>query len=172
MIAKAVLAGVWTVIIYFILSVGQDVLDRAPSDSCDYCKISNNTIVKRKFFENDELQAFNAPEANCKKHFLVIPKQHIKNIHSYESNCELILKMLNVCNELLSNSEREKLKNRIFFDNPPLYDVKHLHLNCMGCDTTDESQFSTRFYYNSFREFASPDITQKCETNKTITQYF
>ncbi|CAG9313239.1 unnamed protein product [Blepharisma stoltei] len=169
MIIKTILILVWVSIIYFILSVGGDILDRAPAENCDYCAIANNTIPKRKFYESEEIVAFNAPEPSCKRHYLITPIEHIKNVHSSEVTCELINSMQKVCLDLLENHNRENLKNRIFFDNPPFYNVKHLHLNCMGCDKSDESPFSFRFYSNIFSELASPDTTQKCQDSSVFT---
>jgi histidine triad (HIT) family protein len=52
---------------------------------CIFCKIIAGEIPSKKIYEDDEFLAFHDVTPQAPVHFLVIPKQHIKNIMELES---------------------------------------------------------------------------------------
>ena len=160
--SQILLIIIWGIIIGFVCKVGSDVFDHAPQSECDFCAIANYTTKVRILNENEKLMAFKNKEPDCNKHYLVIPKEHIKNIHSPEATCQLIEEMKEFCNEML-DEEGITYERRMVFHNPPFYTVKHLHLHCMACTANDNSIFSLQYYMNLFNTLASPDLSYKCK---------
>ena len=160
-LSQAILILVWGVIISFVCNVGSDVFDHAPESECDYCSVANHTAKVRILDENERLLAFKNREPECTRHYIVIPKEHIKNIYSPEVTCELLKEMKDFCEHLL-DEDGTRHERRILFNNPPFYSVTHLHLHCMACSPEDNSIFSSQYYINAFQSLAAPDITQIC----------
>lgn len=158
---QLILIVVWGIIISFVCEVGSDVFDHAPESLCDYCAISNHTANVRIIDTQNHLIAFKEKDSSCAKHFIIIPEQHIKNVHSENATCELLTQMQKFCLKLLDEYGYSKGR-KILFNNPPFYTIKHLHLHCMDCDANDSSFLSTNFYYNWFATVSAPDISSKC----------
>ncbi|MBP9765349.1 HIT domain-containing protein [Candidatus Babeliales bacterium] len=59
--------------------------------NCIFCKIISGSIHSEKFYENDDVIVIKdiAPKASI--HYLIIPKKHIANIQSCESQDTLLL---------------------------------------------------------------------------------
>ena len=162
-ISEFLLFVVWAGVVVFVCSVGSDVFDHAPQDDCNFCAVANYTTKVRILNENEKLVGFKSKDPECYKHYLVIPKEHIKNIHSEEATCELIEEMRSFCNSMLD--EEGILQGRkMIFHNPPFYSVKHLHLHCMACNSNDESFGSLQYYFNLFHRIAEPDLSYKCKS--------
>lgn len=53
---------------------------------CIFCKIINGDIPCNKVYEDDHVLAFHDIAPKAETHILVIPKQHIVNLMSVESN--------------------------------------------------------------------------------------
>jgi histidine triad (HIT) family protein len=49
-------------------------------DNCIFCKIVKGEIPAKKVYEDDQMLAFLDLAPQAPTHFLVIPKQHIRNI--------------------------------------------------------------------------------------------
>lgn len=146
----------WGLILSFVFSVEGDVFDHTSEDDCEYCAVANHTVKVRILDESENLLAFKNKEPDCYKHYLVIPKVHIKNVHSEEATCELLKEMENFCQHLL-DEDGITHGRKVLFHNPPFYAVKHLHLHCMACNENDESLLNLQYYINAFQSFASPD---------------
>jgi sulfate adenylyltransferase (ADP) / adenylylsulfatase len=160
-ISQVLLAVFWSIVIWFICNVGSDVFDHAPPSDCDFCAIVNETLKVRVLNETDSLIAFKSKEPDCTKHYLIIPKDHIKNIYSAEVNCSLVTHMQDICNEMLDR-DGITYERRMLFHNPPFYSVKHLHLHCMACSVQDNSYLSVQHYINQFHMLFSPDLSHIC----------
>lgn len=163
-LTQAALVCVWGVILMFIYSVGHDVFDSAPIDTCDLCAVVNGTTKTRFIdsFESESLLAFKSKLPFCSKHYFIVPKEHIKNIYSEEVNCTLLSEMIEVCHKMLD--EEGIIKGRkVYFDNPPFTSYSHLYLNCMVCQAFDNSLMNPQFYLNWFSESFAPDLKEWCK---------
>jgi len=162
-LTQAALVCVWGVLLTFIYSVGHDVFDSAPIDACDLCSVVNGTTKTRFIdsFESDSLLAFKNKQPVCSKHYYILPKEHIKNVHSDEVNCTLVSEMLEVCNKIL-DEEGITQGRKAYFDNPPFTTYSHLYLNCLVCSGFDSSLMNPQFYLNWFSESFAPDLKEWC----------
>lgn len=50
------------------------------SKDCLFCKIAGNEIPSERIFENDRFFAIRDIQPQAKKHFLVIPKEHVASL--------------------------------------------------------------------------------------------
>lgn len=53
-------------------------------ESCVFCKIIEGEIPSHKFYEDEKVVAFLDTNPVSKGHALVVPKQHVENIHEAE----------------------------------------------------------------------------------------
>ncbi|MDR2537893.1 MAG: histidine triad nucleotide-binding protein [Treponema sp.] len=68
-------------------------------EDCIFCKIARGEIPARKIYEDDELLAFHDVAPQAPIHFLVIPKQHIRNIMETDDS-RLLGKLLDQAQKL------------------------------------------------------------------------
>lgn len=143
----------------FVYFVATDVLDRAHPEDCNMCAYANYTLPTRFLYDSDEFFAVRSKYPDCNVHYLVLPKQHIKNIHSAEVTCEMLAEMRGICSELLEEIE---LQTKILFHNPPFYSMKHLHLHCMACAEDELSLLTTTGLLLAFNDWFSPSVATDC----------
>lgn len=109
---------------------------------CIFCKIADGRIKPGKrsqpselLLENDEVVAFEDINPGAKRHFLVIPKKHLKSCWQLNSN--LLDELDKAANVLIDRYAEEAEPTRKFFIRPPWNSVYHVHLHVMVGDLTD-----------------------------------
>jgi histidine triad (HIT) family protein len=60
-------------------------------ESCLFCKIITGKIPAKKVFENESILAFADINPCAEHHYLIIPKEHIKNLNEVQDNHKNIL---------------------------------------------------------------------------------
>ena len=155
MISKGIFFSMLGLIVSFVWLVASDVLDRASPDDCEFCSIANYTTPLRTIYDSDEFMAFKSSLSDCELHYMVIPKAHIKNVHSSEVTCDMLTEMSHICDEILREVYLEK---KMIVNNPPFYSMKHLHMHCLGCTRRDLSWTNFKYLKLLFHEFVKPDI--------------
>lgn len=130
----AVLTSLSAVVSLFIVAhvvfVAQDVFNSVPIDECPFCLAANSTDLI--LLSTDSAYAIRETSPKCDEHYLVFPKAHIKNIDSEEATPEVIKSLEELC-LLIFEQLPEDLERKMLINRPPYYNVKHLHLHCMGC---------------------------------------
>lgn len=58
---------------------------------CIFCKIVRGEIPSTKVYEDDKILAFKDVSPVAKKHFLVIPKEHIQSLNEVTKAKELLM---------------------------------------------------------------------------------
>jgi diadenosine tetraphosphate (Ap4A) HIT family hydrolase len=157
----AVLILAWGMVLLFVCSIGSDLFDHAPAEFCDYCAVANHTAKVRILDETENLLVFKSKEPNCYKHYIVIPKEHIKNVHAENATCEIIREMTDFCDRIMDD-EGIRQGRKMIVGNPPFNRVNHLYLDCMACNAADESWDNLQMYANEFMELAVPKRFKEC----------
>ncbi|MFH1643727.1 MAG: histidine triad nucleotide-binding protein [bacterium] len=71
--------------------------------NCIFCKIINKQIPSDVVFEDDDILVIKDINPKAPIHYLIIPKEHIKNINDLEEkHSDLIWKMIKVAKKLAS----------------------------------------------------------------------
>ena len=116
-------------ILLFNFSVIRDSLDPGHSHACDFCSIANYTLRVPILYETNYSLVLEDLNPKCNQHFLVISREHYKNIYAKNVTAELVEDMKYAC---LNTTGREDTE--MIFHNPPFYSVPHLHMHCFVCD--------------------------------------
>jgi histidine triad (HIT) family protein len=102
---------------------------------CIFCDIALGKIPARKIYEDAEMLAFHDVAPQAPVHFLVIPKQHIRNIMELgPGDSELLGRLLNKAQELAVEQGCAE-KGARFVINCKAdggQSVDHLHIHVLG----------------------------------------
>ncbi|MDR2419347.1 MAG: histidine triad nucleotide-binding protein [Treponema sp.] len=102
-------------------------------ENCIFCKIARGEIPARKIYEDDELLAFHDVAPQAPVHFLVIPKQHIRNIMETDDS-RLMGKLLDQAQKLAVALGCEENGARFVINckTDGGQTVDHLHIHVLG----------------------------------------
>ena len=100
-----------------------------------YCEevLSGKTEVE-KVFETDNILAYHHTRPFWETHVVVIPKTHVDNLLTVES--ELLIELLDVVKTVAENVMREKGAARVLTNLGDYQDSKHLHFHVSSGNPT------------------------------------
>jgi histidine triad (HIT) family protein len=102
---------------------------------CIFCKIAAGEIPSKKIFEDEELIAFHDASPQAPVHFLVIPKQHIRNIMELgTANISLMGRLIHKAQELAAELGCAEKGARFVINckSDGGQTVDHLHIHVLG----------------------------------------
>ncbi|XP_028134848.2 adenosine 5'-monophosphoramidase HINT3 [Diabrotica virgifera virgifera] len=102
--------------------------------NCIFCKIIAGDAPADILFQNEELVVFRDIKPESKHHFLVVPKKHILNVNSLQTNEDRLLveRMLEIGKKILAEHNGDLDDVRIGFHCPPFNSINHLHLHVIS----------------------------------------
>ena len=142
-------------ILLFNISILKDVIDWTTYHTCIFCSIVNYVKLEPILYESDLVMVLSVPNPRCNLHLLVIPRKHIKHIHSEEISSSLLQSMKNACLAVTESSSVHMM-----FHNPPFYSVPHLHMHCMLCNSNDDSPLLWNYWVNIFNDISGIGIEE------------
>ncbi|MEZ5658933.1 MAG: histidine triad nucleotide-binding protein [Burkholderiaceae bacterium] len=101
---------------------------------CLFCKIAAGQIPANKVYEDDDLVAFHDINPGAPVHFLIIPREHIRNLYDVqEPHQALIGKMFSIASRLARDQGLDD-GFRIVVNNGRIarQEVYHLHVHVLG----------------------------------------
>ncbi len=100
------------------------------STQCKFCQIRD--LKTDLLYEDDLIFIFKDKFPKARVHFLICPKEHIKNVDELTSNHQDLLDhMENKVHKVLTEDIYVK-EYFLGFHVPPFYSVKHLHMHCVS----------------------------------------
>lgn len=144
-------------------------------NKCIFCKIGDGRVKpggkedpKELIFDNDEIVAFDDMNPGATSHFLVIPKQHLKNCWSLSP--KLLNNMEQVGLQVLKARNLNGDKPSVmFFIRPPFNSVYHVHLHVMVLPLTDSILNPRRLGFQSSWFHITPAELRNYLLNKEKT---
>ena len=103
-------------------------------ENCIFCKIRDNIIKSKKYFENKDFFIIADVNPKAKKHYLMIPKNHYAYLSEQnESDCKILGEMLNILPKLektlgIENGYRIIINQK----EDGGQEVSHLHVHILG----------------------------------------
>lgn len=98
---------------------------------CIFCKIANKEIPKEFTHETTEVMVFPDIHPNSPVHLLIIPKVHVKEFSSLDSE-DLFVSLMNVVKEMINKFELGDKGYRITINGGGAQEVHHLHIHLQG----------------------------------------
>lgn len=104
---------------------------------CPFCAIVQGYLDGRSpsvLFQDSHLVAFQDRNPSARRHLLVIPVDHVKNVKTLqrsEADFQLVARMLKLGQSLLLKDASDGTTLRFGFHRPPFNSVDHLHLHCI-----------------------------------------
>lgn len=103
--------------------------------TCLFCDIASGKLPVTPLFENEHVMAFNDIHPQAPTHILIIPKQHIQNIH--ETNPEhaaLLGELLLVAKSIAASAGLSEKGYRLVLNTKQDggQTVDHLHVHLLG----------------------------------------
>ncbi|KAL4496195.1 hypothetical protein ABPG72_012932 [Tetrahymena utriculariae] len=97
---------------------------------CIFCQIRDSKNNQAPFYEDDEIFAFEDINiSSSRRHILICPKQHIKNVNQLNYlDIELVKRLEQVGIQTLQESHPNQ-QYRFGYHSPPLNSIDHLHLH-------------------------------------------
>jgi histidine triad (HIT) family protein len=110
-------------------------------ENCIFCKIVNNELPSRKVYEDNLVIAILDLFPVTDGHTLVIPKKHIRDIHTLDD--ETALRIMQVAKQFagLVQSKFEFPGSTIMASNGEAQDVPHFHMHVIGRKKPSDLQF-------------------------------
>ncbi|HZV97759.1 MAG TPA: histidine triad nucleotide-binding protein [Methylophilaceae bacterium] len=103
------------------------------SSDCIFCKIVKGDIPSRKFYEDEELIAFNDIRPIAPVHFLLVPKLHVESLASCEQEHQPLLgKMLLLAPKLAKEQGLKGFRTMINTGRDGGQEVFHIHVHVFG----------------------------------------
>lgn len=99
---------------------------------CIFCKILNKEIPSNFIYEDEFCFAINDINPKAKKHILVIPKLHVKDLN--EADSELIKNLFNAIKKINNQEEIKEFKTLINTGKSAGQEVFHLHIHILSND--------------------------------------
>lgn len=97
-------------------------------DSCIFCNIIAGTIPGQKIFENEDVIVIPDISPQAPVHYLVIPKQHIREFIDVSSS--LITKIMDAAKHVIKEQKIESY--RLVNNGKNVAVVDHFHLHILG----------------------------------------
>lgn len=160
-IPAAASLGFIAFVLLFNFSIIRDSLDTGHTHSCDFCSIANYTVRVPILHETDHSIVLEDSNPKCSKHFLVISREHYKNIYSKNVTSELVEDMKYACLNATGREDTEMI-----FHNPPFYSVAHLHMQCLVCDEL-KNPIDIDYWVDKFYNFAGLEVDEVINRTKT-----
>ncbi|CAF2150717.1 unnamed protein product [Brassica napus] len=106
------------------------------NQTCIFCQILHDPNSTTRLLHTDEkVVAFQDIKPAARRHYLVIPKEHIPTVRDLQRRDEdyslAVSHMLSVGQELLQKDAPQTI-HRFGFHQPPFNSVDHLHLHCFA----------------------------------------
>ena len=100
-------------------------------DNCIFCKIAKKEIPKEFIYEDEDIMVF--PDIKPVKpiHLLIIPKNHIKELHVLD-NPVLFEKIGSVVQQMILKMQLDNKGYRVVINGGGAQLVDHLHVHLMG----------------------------------------
>ncbi|XP_060066881.1 adenosine 5'-monophosphoramidase HINT3-like [Ylistrum balloti] len=116
----------------------------SPEIKCIFCKIARGQDDKTNIlYENEELVIFKDIKPATRHHYLIIPKQHIKDPKNLNySHLPLVERLVEAATDFLKQQNAAVDEARLGFHWPPFNSISHLHLHAISC--TSEMGFIAR----------------------------
>lgn len=103
------------------------------SSDCIFCKIANNDIPAKKFFEDEDVMVFHDIHPIAPVHFLIVPKQHVASLADCEpKHQDLLGKMLLLAPKLATEQGLKGFRTMINTGAEGGQEVFHLHIHVFG----------------------------------------
>lgn len=101
-------------------------------ENCLFCKIANNELPSRKLYEDELVIAFLDLFPFTDGHTLVIPKKHIRDIHTLDD--QTALRIMQVAKQFAGQIENkfEFPGSTILASNQAAQVVPHFHMHVIG----------------------------------------
>uniref|UniRef100_A0A1B6DG90 Adenosine 5'-monophosphoramidase HINT3 n=1 Tax=Clastoptera arizonana TaxID=38151 RepID=A0A1B6DG90_9HEMI len=100
---------------------------------CIFCDIVHSNDSSKIIFEDDDVVVFPDIKPAAPHHYLVVPKEHIKDAKSLKSEFKtLVQKMVDTGNRILQEKEANLHDSRLGFHWPPFNSISHLHLHVIA----------------------------------------
>jgi len=111
---------------------------KATSNSnCVFCKIITKEAPAAILYEDEDYVCFSDRHPVATHHYLVIPKNHIKDPKSLrQEHIPLVERMVEIGKQVLSEQGGNVEEARIGFHWPPIIFVKHLHLHVISPESS------------------------------------
>jgi len=103
---------------------------------CVFCQIAKGTLSTNKFFENDQIIAFESNQPVAEIHTLVIPKKHINSFSELDG--ETIAAMLQAAQKVI-NEKNISTGYKTIFNGGKYQAIPHVHWHIIGGKLEDES---------------------------------
>lgn len=101
--------------------------------NCIFCKIIKKEIPASFVFESDFVVAFPDINPSADTHILIVPKKHIGAVQDLTTqDGELLSKIYQVANQLVSEYNLEGKQYRIVVNGGKAQHVLHLHFHLLG----------------------------------------
>lgn len=101
--------------------------------NCIFCKIIKKEISSKLVFESDSLIAFPDINPSADTHILIVPRKHIDKVQDLTTqDGELLSKIYQVANQLVSEYNLEGKQYRIVVNGGKAQHVPHLHFHLLG----------------------------------------
>lgn len=105
--------------------------------NCVFCKIITKEAPAAILYEDEEYVCFSDHHPVATHHYLVIPKNHIKDPKSLQQeHIPLVERMVEIGKQVLSEQGGNVEEARIGFHWPPIIFVKHLHLHVISPESS------------------------------------
>ena len=105
--------------------------------NCVFCKIITKEAPAAILYEDEEYVCFSDHHPVATHHYLVIPKNHIKDPKSLrQEHIPLVERMVEIGKQVLSEQGGNVEEARIGFHWPPIIFVKHLHLHVISPESS------------------------------------
>ncbi|KAL0727737.1 hypothetical protein Bca4012_023830 [Brassica carinata] len=106
------------------------------NQTCIFCQIVHDpNSTTRLLYTDEKVVAFQDIKPAARRHYLVIPKEHIPTVRDLQRRDEdyslAVSHMLSVGQELLLKDAPQTI-HRFGFHQPPFNSVDHLHLHCFA----------------------------------------
>ncbi|CAL1261830.1 unnamed protein product [Larinioides sclopetarius] len=118
--------------------------DFVKDEKCIFCNIQDSST--EIFYEDEEYLAFKDIRPATSHHYLIIPKNHIRNISNLSpSDVTLVKKLVEVGEIVLKNNSASVSDARFGFHVPPFTSIQHLHLHAIS--PVNEMGFISRMIF-------------------------
>lgn len=114
---------------------GGEKFTRVPN--CIFCRIIAKEVPATIQFEDDEYICFNDHRPTATHHYLVVPKNHLRDPKSLTAaHIPIVERMVEIGKQVLHEQGGSEEGTRIGFHWPPFILVNHLHLHVVSPESS------------------------------------